>query len=126
MAGASLTCRKGYKSGPARFVEHANVWSLLGCASFRLVGEPTLIAGTQTRGELATVAVDVDERLGFRFQSGHERIGSRLGDLRTERFLFTLVRERRPPLMGCWLVQGLLPTREHMLFNGDSGADNSA
>jgi hypothetical protein len=58
---AALTSRKGYKSGVERFVEYAELYTLLGCLSFALVGEPTIIPATQTRGALASISVDVTE-----------------------------------------------------------------
>lgn len=123
---AALTARRGYKSGVEKFVQHAELWTIPGCRSFRLVGEPTIIAGTQVRGALASLAVDVVEDVGFRFRSGHRRggggAGGAAGAESVERYLFTLEQQRRPPLAGCWLVKGLLPMREHMLFNGDTGA----
>jgi hypothetical protein len=126
---AALTTRKGYKDPTGqRFVQHAEVWTLKGCRAFRFVGEPTVIQGTQTRGALATIAVDVDEVVGFRFASGYERTDrdacERADDIpvKTERYRFTLTQERRPPLTGCWLVKELMPMREFMMFNGDSGA----
>ena len=70
---ASLTSRKGFFSGVEKFVEHAEVYTLKGCLSFALVGEPTIIAGTQTRGAIATLSVDVSEALSFRGPSGFER-----------------------------------------------------
>ena len=123
---ASLTTRKG-KSDVSRFIEHAELWSLPGCVSFALsADEPTIIPGTQTRGALAVIAVEVTEQVGFRFKSGHERTDRGDAEMATEQYLFTLSQQRRPPLTGCWLVQSLMPCREHMLFNGDTGADNTA
>lgn len=121
---AALTARQG-KDSVERFVQHANspaFISLLGCKSFALCGEPTLIPGTPTRGSMATVVVEVEEDLGFRYRSGLERPeGERALKSTKEKFLFTLVQERRPPLQGCWLVKEVLPMRHHMLFAGDSG-----
>ena len=118
---AALTARQG-KSSVERFVEYANLYSLLRCPSFSIVGEATIIAGTQTRGALASLAVDVVEPIGFRFPSGHERPPSSevQPPIRTERYQFTLSQERRPPNAGCWMVHAVLPQR--MMFNGDSGA----
>ena len=128
---AALTSRKGARSGVERFVEFADLWTIPHCKDFRPMGEATLIPGTETRGALATMTVEVDEALGFRFRSGYERTdlavdadsqqgGDRDGT-KTELYLFTLTQERRPPLAGCWLLQAVLPHREHMLFNGDTG-----
>ena len=100
------------------------MWTLKGCHAFRLVGEATIIPGTQTRGALATLSVDVDEAVGFRYSaSGYERQAeARTEPIQTERYRFTLTQERRPPLAGCWLVKELMPMRQFLLFNGDSGA----
>jgi hypothetical protein len=121
---AALTARKG-KETVERFMKYAEspaLVALLGCRSFKLLGEPTVIVGTQTRGALATQVVVVEETLGFRFRSGHERPeAERAEETRSERYLFTLTLERRPPLQGCWLVKELLPMRHHMMFAGDSG-----
>lgn len=112
------------KSGPDKFCEHASLHALPGCISFEIVGEPTLIAGTQTRGALASVAVDVSTRIPFRHASGFERVraAGEEAETQTERYLFQLAQERRPPMAGCWLVTSLMPARDHMLFNGDTGA----
>ena len=122
---ASLTSRKGYKSGVEKFVEHASLFALPGCTSFQLVGEPAIIPATQTRGALASVGVDVVEQLSFRFASGFERSSAPTDDsqgTRTERYLFQLAQERRPPLIGCWMLTSIMPARDHMLVNGDAGS----
>eukprot|EP00962_Isochrysis_galbana_P016263 scaffold4655_cov115-Isochrysis_galbana.AAC.6 len=142
---------------------------LLRCASFDLRGQVTVLPGTMTRGDMATVVVAVREPAGYRFkQSGFPRPagaglqpaaqdaqgrdneprqvaadmrspqrdrmaieqadeapGSRASaakdNLAEEFYRFTLIKERRPPLDGCWLVREVLPMRHHMLFAGDSG-----
>ena len=38
------------------------------------------------------------------------------------RYLFQLQQERRPPLMGCWLLQSITPVREYQLFAADGNA----
>ena len=120
---AALTARQG-KNSVERFVEYANLYSLVGCPGFSLVGDVTIIPGTPTRGALASLAVDVVEPVGFYFPSGHERppTNELQPPISTERYQFTLTCERRPPLTGCWLVQNVLPMKHHMMFNGDSGA----
>ena len=131
---AALTSRKGYKYGLVeRFIEHAELYTLVGSLSY-VVGEPTLIPGTQTRGALCSICVDVTEQYGFRGPSGFERQPlpedaqryrvreDGVAEVRTERFRFELEQQRRPPLIGCWMVKALMPMREHMMFNGDSGA----
>ena len=70
---ASLTARGGYKSGPERFAQKAKLWALPGCHSFELLGKLSMIPGTQTRGAMASVAVEVCEQASFYYRSGHER-----------------------------------------------------
>jgi len=124
---------------------------LLRCASFKLLGDVTLLPGTLTRGDMATVIVAVSEPVGYRFkQSGfarpsraeqprwaswiqgdglsreleHGALGEDDGvseHVEAELYRFTLVKERRPPLGGCWLIKEIMPMRHHMLFAGDSG-----
>ena len=120
----ALTTRKGAVSGVERFVETAELHTLPGCLNFAL-GAATVIDGTQTRGAIATVPVDVSDAVPFRGPSGFELSpppGEQQGDVRTERYRFQLQQERRPPLEGCWMVTSILPMREHMLYNGDTGA----
>ena len=127
---ASLTRRKG-KSTIERFVQHAELYGLPRSRSFQL-GERTLIPATETRGAFATIPVDVEEQLGFRFPSGYERTGAAAGaaggsaggddesgasDVQTSRYVFTLMQERRPPLAGCWLLRDLLPVRDYVVFD---------
>ena len=124
---AALTTRKGYKSGPEKFVQHAELWSLPGCRSFSVCGEASIIPATQTRGALASVAVEVIEQVGFRYKSGFERrkpaaMEAAEPQTQSEHYRITLAQERRPPLAGCWRITSMLPMRQHMLFNGDSGA----
>lgn len=88
----------------------------------------TLLPGTMTRGDMATVVVAVSEPGGgYRFRqsgyprpAGKESTGSGTGE-EEELYLFTLQKERRPPLLGCWMLKELLPMRHHMMFAGDSG-----
>jgi hypothetical protein len=59
------------------------------------------------------------------FAQAREAAGSRAGaaehNTAEELYRFTLIKERRPPLDGCWLVREVMPLRHHMLFAGDSG-----
>lgn len=117
---AQLTTRKG-KNTIGRFCQYAELYTLLGCMSFALVGDVTVIPATQTRGAIASIAVDVTEVLGYYGPSGFERQQQRdpreSGEVKVERYRFQLQQERRPPLAGCWLVTNILPMREHMMFN---------
>ena len=77
--GGSLAAFRAYARNPtfASLVNHAS-WD----------GAPgNRIAGSQTRGEMATTMVTVITADGA-----------------TRKFLWTLQQERRPPLAGCWLV----------------------
>lgn len=189
-----LTKRCGAQSGAEAFAREATLWSLPGCASFRVVPDVGhLIPATQTRGAIATVMIEVTETVGFRFPSGFERPmastpksepdaptepelesqaeleqvepvppsgftwgfattaprtlqlsmkedGEEVkgqaergesqaalmqeaeekfedvaapGSEQLSHYLFTMQQERRPPLMGCWLVKSIVPVREH-------------
>lgn len=37
-----------------------------------------------------------------------------------ERYQFLMYQERRPPLIGCWLVKGIIPVTQHRLFAADT------
>jgi len=67
---------------------------LMGCASFMLVGETTVIAPTMTRGGLATQLVAITS------QSNGD--GS---EPQPKRFLLSLEQQRRPPLEGVWQLK---------------------
>ena len=124
---AALTARRGDTQEMLdSFVEHANsqaLQPLLRCSAFD-VGESKLIAGTPTRGALATFVVTVwESATAFRHHSGYERRTSLedcwLADSstadRSELVRFTLQKERRPPLQDCWLVKEILPLRLQFL-----------
>ena len=86
--------------------------------------EATIIAGTPTRGDMATVAVDVAIDAGFRHPSGFERRDDDDGRRELLRFGVCLQKERRPPLAGCWLVTEILDAR--YASAGDMGNDSIA
>ena len=87
--------------------------------------ETTLIAGTPTRGTMASLAVDLVLDSGFRHPtSGYERRDDDPGEAEVLRFLIRLQQERRPPLSGCWLITELLDAR--YAFAGDMGNDSIA
>ena len=98
--------------------------AILRCSTFEPRTEPTIIAGTPTRGALATAVVTVVEERGFRTSAGLERKPEDQGK-HSEDYLFTLQQERRPPLTGCWMVKEMIMMKHHMIFAGDSGAVNS-
>ena len=75
-----------------RFLEHANnpvFASLVKCTEWEIVSIGPVIPGTNTRGAMQTVLMDV--------KAPEQR-----------RFLWTLQRERRPPRQNCWLVHECL------------------
>ena len=85
-------------------------------ASIRIVEEPTIIAGTPTRGPMATVGVDVFIAPSIRHASGYEKESDAPEALR---FAIRLQQERRPPKN--WLITEILDTR--FAFAGDTGND---
>ena len=99
---AALTARQG-KETVERFCKYADspvMDAILRCSTFEPRTEPTVIAGTPTRGALATQVVTVVEERGFRTSAGLERKPEDQGT-HSEDYLFTLQQERRPPLAGC-------------------------
>jgi hypothetical protein len=125
---AALTARKG-KDCADRFVQHAPSSHALGAIlraySYAISAETTLIAGTPTRGALATQLVAIQELASPRHPSGHlrseEERAATASEMNEELFLFTLQQARRPPLDDCWLVHGIVPMRHHAVFAGDTG-----
>ena len=77
----------------AYFKENANhpLLCLLECQAFAVVGEPTLIEPTMTRGGLGTAKLQVD-----------------MPEQPPRNFLVSLEQQRRPPLAGCWLIKEAL------------------
>lgn len=75
-----------------RFIQHANnpiFASLVKCTEWEIISIGPVIAGTNTRGAMQTVLMDVKQP-------------------EYRRFLWTLQRERRPPRQNCWLVHECL------------------
>jgi len=108
------------------------------CSSFKLVGEPQITPATNTRGQFATILVEVgnspledesDKRAALRVLANAPdsfleevqaivRSGSMdlpvppvENQIKT-RFWFSLEQERRPPLAGCWLLKEILPLKK--------------
>lgn len=99
---AALTARKGKNSVErfCRYAESPALTDLLHSTAFTVAEDVTLIAGTQTRGALATVVVDVTAAdPGFRTRSGLERSAEERARRKPpERYLFTMqARSARPP-----------------------------
>ena len=118
----------------ATFVQTAShpLLCLLGCDSFRILGEPTVIPPTQTREGLATVKIEVNPRTSSRLLSrlssssaSVERSLAADGEapLPPRQFVLSLEQQRRPPLQGCWLLkEGLAMERStlQMLNEGST------
>jgi hypothetical protein len=115
----AITARMGADS-LANFTKHTElspaVQPFTRAASIRIVDEPTIIAGTPTRGPMATVGVDVFIAPSFRHASGYEKESDAPEALR---FAIRLQQERRPPKN--WLITEILDTR--YAFAGDTGND---
>jgi len=111
-----------------------SIGCLMDCTRFELAGEPTIIAGTQMRGGLATQMIhvfndapDVDPEeaaLAAMIDAPDAYLEAVLAAARERRppplvppsagkseippfsrFLFSLEQERRPPYGGCWLLK---------------------
>ena len=94
-----------------RFVEYASSPAfscIVNCRDFE-VSLPRITPGTQTRGPMATVMVQVR---GWQ-DDGSEEEGQRVR--------WTLEEQRRPPLSGCWMVREVIAMQDWFLFNGDTG-----
>ena len=115
----AITARMGADS-LANFTKHTElspaIQPFTRAASIRIVDEPTIIAGTPTRGPMATVGVDVFIAPTFRHASGYEKESDAPEALR---FAIRLQQERRPPKN--WLITEILDTR--FAFAGDTGND---
>ena len=115
----AITARMGADS-LANFTKHTElspaVQPFTRAARIRIVDEPTIIAGTPTRGPMATVGVDVFIAPSFRHASGYEKESDAPEALR---FAIRLQQERRPPKN--WLITEILDTR--YAFAGDTGND---
>ena len=115
----AITARMGADS-LANFTKHTElspaVQPFTRAARIRIVDEPTIIAGTPTRGPMATVGVDVFIAPTFRHASGYEKESDAPEALR---FAIRLQQERRPPKN--WLITEILDTR--YAFAGDTGND---
>mmetsp|Transcript_46684 Transcript_46684/g.145804 ORF Transcript_46684/g.145804 Transcript_46684/m.145804 type:complete len:221 (-) Transcript_46684:180-842(-) len=76
-----------------KFANNPTFGSMVNMKSFELLGECNEIEGSPTRGALATQLVQIETKEG-----------------RERKFLWTLQKQRRPPLTDCWLVHEVLAT----------------
>ena len=87
---SSDRCRASLGGSLEKFIEFASnpiFASMVNAKEWTKVKVGPIITGSQTRGAMQTVLVDLKP------ESGRDR-----------RFLWTLQQERRPPRQGCWLV----------------------
>lgn len=98
---SSDSCRMAYGGSLEAFLAHADnpvFQSMVGCARWEVIRIGPEIAGTPTRGAMQTVLVDVVPRV-------LEADGRTSAPKRNDRkFLWTIVKERRPPRQGHCLV----------------------
>ena len=78
---------------PEQWASNPSFKSLLECTSYEIASVGNEIPGSNTRGAMQTVLMDVQSP-----------------ESRDKRFLWTLQRERRPPRQNCWLVHEVLFT----------------
>ena len=94
---SSDSCRMANGGSLESFLQRANnpvFQTMVGCAQWEVVNVGPEIAGTSTRGAMQTVLIDVMPRLVM--DGGAER--------NDRKFLWTIVKERRPPRQGHCLV----------------------
>ena len=93
---SSDSCRMANGGSLESFLQRANnpvFRTMVGCARWEVVNVGPEIAGTPTRGSMQTVLVSVVPRVD---ESGAQR--------NDRQFLWTIVKERRPPRQGHCLV----------------------
>mmetsp|Transcript_18525 Transcript_18525/g.53413 ORF Transcript_18525/g.53413 Transcript_18525/m.53413 type:complete len:212 (-) Transcript_18525:295-930(-) len=87
---SSDQCRAALGGSLEKFIQYASnptFGSMVGAKEWTKASVGPIIEGTNTRGAMQTVLVDVKPSNG-----------------RDRRFLWSLQRERRPPRQNCWLV----------------------
>ena len=87
---SSDRCRAALGGSLENFINFASnpiFASMVNAKEWNVVSVGPVIAGSQTRGAMKTVLIDLKP------ESGRDR-----------RFLWTMQQERRPPRQGCWLV----------------------
>ena len=87
---SSDRCRAALGGSLENFINFASnpiFASMVNAKEWNVVSVGPVIAGSQTRGAMKTVLIDLKP------ESGRDR-----------RFLWTLQQERRPPRQGCWIV----------------------
>jgi|EP00979_Chaetoceros_neogracilis_P001833 hypothetical protein len=91
---SSDSCRAANGGCLESFLQHALnpvFQSNVDCHSWEVLSVGSEISGTITRGAMKTVLVKVVQKKGAR-------------ELNDRKFLWTMMKERRPPRQGFWLV----------------------
>jgi len=106
---SSDSCRMANGGSLESFFEHANnpvFRSMIGCARWEVARVGTEIPATPTRGAMQTVLIDVVPGVVAVDDDDDGAAGgpSVAPDRNDRRFLWTIVRERRPPRQGHCLV----------------------
>ena len=94
---SSDSCRASNGGSLEAFYQYARnpvFQTMVNCESWEVVSVGPEIAGTPTRGAMKTVLVHV--------------VQQKEKNLKDRRFVWTMMRERRPPRQGCWLVHECL------------------
>ena len=104
---SSDRCRAALGGDLKSFIEYASnptFGSMLECHDWCVLNTGPLIAGTNTRGPMQTVLVEVTPKSkinNFGKASNEEK----------RNFLWTIQRERRPPRANCWLIHEVIYTK---------------
>lgn len=122
---SSDRCRAAIGGSLDNFGEYANnptFGYLIHCASWEILSVGPVIEGTPHRGDMQTVLmVARPESAGYDVDEGgkDEKLkAKKAGDAKKENgrhFLWTLQKERRPPLKDCWMVHEVLFTKNAYL-----------
>lgn len=94
---SSDSCRAANGGSLEAFYQYARnpvFQTMVNCESWEVLSVGPEIAGTPTRGAMKTVLVHV--------------VQQKEKNLKDRRFVWTMMRERRPPRQGCWLVHECL------------------
>lgn len=105
---SSDRCRAAQGGSLETFIQHASnpvFGYLVNCETYDIVSVGPIIAGTSTRGDMQTVLMDA-------YQEIPDDAGGLDPDLFRKRFLWTLVKERRPPRQGFWLIHECVYTKK--------------
>ena len=103
---ASDRCRAALGGSLDEFNQYANnpiFGYLVHCSEYEIVSVGPEIQGTPTRGAMQTILMDAK-------QSSSDTPEGDSGDTTPRRFLWTMVKERRPPRQGFWTIHEVIYT----------------